>query len=154
MLQELVIDPTPLPHPTRREVAARVGRATRIAGGHLVAARRRGKLDEAAIAEVIRRTFEDLGGTFLKFGQLIASSPSIFGDEIAHEFRGCLDSGPPVPFPMVQRAVELDLARPLDQVYADFDRQPMAAASLAVVHRATLLDGRAVAVKVLRPGID
>ena len=154
MLPELVIEPTPLPHPTRRDVAHRVGRATRIAGGHLVAARRRGKLDEAAIAGVIRQTFEDLGGTFLKFGQLIASSPSLFGDEVAHEFRGCLDSGPAVPFPDVQRAVERDLGRSLDQVFAEFDHEPMAAASLAVVHRATLRDGRPVAVKVLRPGVD
>ena len=154
MLHDLVIEATPLPRPTRREVAHRVARASRVAGGHLVAARRRGKLDEAAIAGVIRGTFEDLGGTFLKFGQLIASSPSIFGDEFAHEFRGCLDSGPPEPFAEVQRAIERDLGRPLDQVFASFEREPMAAASLAVVHRATLLDGRPVAVKVLRPGVD
>ena len=154
LLPDLVIEPTPLPHPTRREVAHRVARATRVAGGHLVAARRRGKLDEAAIAGVIRGTFEDLGGTFLKFGQLIASSPSIFGDEVAHEFRGCLDSGPAVPFPAVRQAVEADLGRRLDDVFASFEPHPMAAASLAVVHRATLADGRPVAVKVLRPGVD
>src|SRR3954468_21835796 len=135
MLHDLVIEPTPLPHPTRREVAHRVGRATRIASRNLVTARRRGKLDEAAVAGVIRRTFEDLGGTFTKFGQLITSSPSIFGDEVAHEFRACLDAGPAVLFAKFRRAVETDLGRPLEAMYSSFGEVPIAAASLAVVHR-------------------
>ena len=153
MLDQLVIEPTLLPVPTRTDVARRIARATSSAARHLVAARRRGKLDELAVAGVIRRTFDDLGGTFLKFGQLIASSPSLFGEQVAHEFRGCLDAGPPVPFDDVRRVVEHDLRRPLDQVYASFDREPIAAASLAVVHRATLADGTPVAVKVLRPEV-
>ena len=125
MLAELVIEPTLLPVPTRAEVARRVGRATRSAATHLIAARRRGKLDELAVAGVIRRTFEDLGGTFIKFGQLIASSPSLFGEEVAHEFRGCLDSGPAVPFPDVRRVIERDLRRSLEDVYATFEREPI-----------------------------
>ncbi|HEV3227377.1 MAG TPA: AarF/ABC1/UbiB kinase family protein [Acidimicrobiales bacterium] len=153
MLDPLVIEPMVLPVPTRSDVARRLARATGAATRYLVIARRQGKLDELAVAGVIRRTFEQLGGTLTKFGQLIASSPSIFGEEVAHEFRGCLDAGPPVPFPRVRRVVERDLGRPLEAVYGSFDPKPMAAASLAVVHRATLLDGTPVAVKVLRPGV-
>ena len=152
-LDVLVIEPTVLPPATRTDVALRVARATSSAAKHLVAARRAGKLDELAIAGVIRRTFEDLGGTFIKFGQLIASSPSLFGEHVAHEFRGCLDAGPAVPFPDVRRVVERDLGRTLESVYGTFEPEPIAAASLAVVHRATLVDGGPVAVKVLRPGV-
>jgi predicted unusual protein kinase regulating ubiquinone biosynthesis (AarF/ABC1/UbiB family) len=150
---DLVIEPLTLPVPSKREVTARVARAITRAGSHLVAARRNGKLDEAAIARVIRLTFVDLGGTFTKFGQLIASSPSIFGDDVAHEFRGCLDAGPAVPIAEVRRVVEDDLGRPTESAFASFDDVPIAAASLAVVHRAVLLDGTPVAVKVLRPDV-
>ncbi|MGH9137310.1 MAG: ABC1 kinase family protein [Acidimicrobiales bacterium] len=151
---ELHIEPIRLPVPSRAEVARRLGTCAGALGRHLVAARRRGRLDEAAVAAVIRRTFEDLGGTFSKFGQLIASSPGIFGDEVAHKFRGFLDTGPPVPFVAVCTVIESDLGRPLADLYREFEPEPMAAASLAVVHRAVLPDGRAVAVKVLRPGIE
>jgi len=151
MAEALRIEPATLPVPTRLEVSTRVAQAIRYGAAHLVTARRAGKFDERAIAGVVQRTFRDLGGTFVKFGQLIASSPSIFGDDVAHEFRGFLDSGPPVPYDKVRAVVEADLGRPLHDVYATFDHAPMAAASLAVVHRATLADGTPVAVKVLRP---
>jgi predicted unusual protein kinase regulating ubiquinone biosynthesis (AarF/ABC1/UbiB family) len=154
MLGSLLIEATALPVPTRREVAERLGAGVRSASRHVVAARRTGKLDEMAIAGAIRRTFDDLGGTFTKFGQLIASSPSIFGEDVAHEFRGCLDAGPAVPFYDVRAVIEGDLGRPLHEIYATFDPIPIAAASLAVVHRATLADGTPVAVKVLRPDIS
>ncbi|MEY2421811.1 MAG: hypothetical protein QOI95_1878 [Acidimicrobiaceae bacterium] len=153
MRDPLLIEATALPVPTRREVALRLAAGLRSASGHLVAARRVGKLDEMAVAGAIRQTFEDLGGTFTKFGQLIASSPSLFGEDVAHEFRGCLDSGPAVPFYDVRAVIEADLERPLHEIYASFDAEPMAAASLAVVHRATLADGTPVAVKVLRPNV-
>jgi hypothetical protein len=94
----------------------------------------------------------DLGVTFTKLGQLLASSPSLAGETLANAMRGVLDDGPAVPAADVRRIVERDLGRPLERVYASFELEPFAAASLAVVHRATLLDGTDVAVKVLRPG--
>jgi predicted unusual protein kinase regulating ubiquinone biosynthesis (AarF/ABC1/UbiB family) len=148
-----VITPARLPRPSAFDVSRRVALALGSASRHLMVARRRGGLDQDARAWVIRRTFDDLGGTFTKLGQLIASSPGLFGDDVAAEFRGCLDRGPAVPFRTLRRAIEKDLGRSLHEMYADFDRTPLAAASLAVVHRATLLDGTPVAVKVLRPGI-
>lgn len=143
-----------LPVPSRREVAARIGLGLRAASRHLVDARRRGRLDKQAVAGVVRRTFDDLGGTFVKFGQLVASAPSLFGDEVAAEFRGCLDGGPAIPFADVAAVVEGDLGAPLSSLYASIDPVPVAAASLAVVHRAVLPDGTPVAVKILRPGIE
>jgi predicted unusual protein kinase regulating ubiquinone biosynthesis (AarF/ABC1/UbiB family) len=150
-----------LPEPTRRELARRGARLTaifarRLGPPALSQLRRRNDapIDTARFARPLRRAFEDAGGTFVKFGQIIASSPGLFGEELADEFRACLDTGPVVAFDEVRRVVEDELGRPLEEVYASFDPTPVGRASIAVVHRATLRDGTAVAVKVLRPGID
>ena len=115
---------------------------------------RQGALPAAQLARPLRKSFQDLGGTFMKFGQIIASSPGMFGDEVADEFRACLDTGPPVPFPDVRQRVEEDLGLSLRDAFDEFEPQPIGTASIAVVHRARLLDGRTVAVKVLRPDIE
>jgi predicted unusual protein kinase regulating ubiquinone biosynthesis (AarF/ABC1/UbiB family) len=150
-----------LPQPTRRHLARRGRTILRVASRHFgrLAVRQarhahRGPLPPAELGPPLRRTFEDLGGTFMKFGQLVASSPGIFGDDLADEFRSCLDTGPAVPFEQVRRGIEADLGMSLEDAYAEFDREPIGRASIAVVHRARLHDGREVAVKFLRPGID
>lgn len=114
----------------------------------------RGVFEPTEFARPLRMAFEDVGGTFTKFGQILASSPGLFGPEVADEFRSCLDTGPMVAFPEVRRRVEDDLGVSLEEAFASFEPTPIGRASIAVVHRATLHDGRVVAVKVLRPGVE
>ena len=145
-----------LPTPRVATLAARAAQTTTTLGWHLAPlgllrnrARRPG-----AVATALRQSFEELGATYVKFGQLLASSPGLFGEEFSAEFRAFLDTGPPVPYSAVRRTVERDLGGSLDLMFTGFETTPFAAASLAVVHKARLKDGRVVAVKVLRPGIE
>jgi predicted unusual protein kinase regulating ubiquinone biosynthesis (AarF/ABC1/UbiB family) len=149
--------PRPLPQPDATMLRRRVVETVAAASRHFVPiARKRIARQEVSTKEVaaaLRRTFEDLGATYSKFGQLIASSPGIFGDEIAAEFRTCLDTGPPIPFWRVRKIVETDLGASLEETFEYFEEKPIAAASIAAVHKATLKDGDEVAVKVVRPGV-
>ena len=155
------IYPRRLPEPTRRELIRRGRTIAKVVAVHFTPTAlrqlrtiRHGALPAAQLARPLRKSFQDLGGTFMKFGQIIASSPGMFGDEVADEFRACLDTGPPVPYPDVRQRVEEDLGLSLRDAFAEFEPRPIGTASIAVVHRARLLDGRVVAVKVLRPGIE
>ena len=105
--------------------------------------------------EVLRRTFESLGATYVKLGQFVASAPSAFPKEYVDEFQKCLDSTPVVEFSVIRRTIERDLGRSIDDVFASIDPSPLASASVAQVHRATLLAGnKEVVVKVVKPDVE
>lgn len=111
-----------------------------------------GQLPPELAPRTLRKLFERLGATYIKLGQFIASSPTLFPADYVLEFQKCLDSSPTVPFSVIEQIVTEELGKPLDAVYASFDRTPLASASVAQVHAATLLSGEDVVVKVQKPG--
>jgi predicted unusual protein kinase regulating ubiquinone biosynthesis (AarF/ABC1/UbiB family) len=148
------IDLPKAPNGARTKRLARTGQVFARNLGPLLAQKARGRAPAPEeFSRALRRSFEDLGATYVKFGQLIGSSPGAFGQATSDEFRSCLDTGPAVPFGVVRAAVERTIGGGLEEVFSHFDPQPLASASIAVVHRGVLRDGTVVAVKVLRPGI-
>ena len=101
----------------------------------------------------LRKAFERLGPTYIKLGQIISSGEGIFPEELVREFRLLRDRVPAETYESVVEIVEADLGRRLDEVFADFSTEPIAAASIAQVHAAHLLDGTPVVVKVQRPTV-
>jgi ubiquinone biosynthesis protein len=100
----------------------------------------------------LRELLDELGPTFVKFGQLLSMRPDILPPDIIAELRGLQDDVSPFPYEQVEEVILGDLGQPVERVFREFDPVPMAAASIGQVHRATLPNGRDVAVKVQRPG--
>ena len=139
--------------PLRRvvQVTTRVGTALGIwylteRGGDSGARRR-------ALSRRLRIAFGHLGPTYIKMGQIISSGEGLFPEELVSEFKLLRDRVPPETFEHVRRVVESDLGLPLESIFSRFEREPIAAASIAQVHAATLRTGEEVVVKVQRPQV-
>ncbi len=123
-----------------------------------------GTVRRRAWARGLRRAFEDLGPAFVKLGQLISVRPDEFSEELVAEMRTMQDAVPALPASAIRAVIEADFGATPEQLFASFDDEPLASASIAQVHRATLaapyrpvwgeplLAGADVAVKVVRPG--
>ena len=106
-------------------------------------------------AKLMRETFESLGSTYIKLGQFIASTPSLFPREYVEEFQGCLDQTPSLPFSYVQGVLDKEFAgRDLSEIFASIEEKPLASASIAQVHAAKLVTGEDVVIKVQKPGVE
>jgi ubiquinone biosynthesis protein len=100
----------------------------------------------------LREMLDELGPTFVKFGQVLSMRPDVLPPDIIAELRALQDDVRPFPYEDVERVVREDLDQPIERLFTEFDREPIAAASIGQVHRAVLPNGRVVAVKVQRPG--
>src|SRR5919204_240363 len=100
----------------------------------------------------LREALDELGPTFVKFGQLLSMRPDVLPPDIIAELRALQDDVRPFPFEQAEQVIEADLGLSLEKLFLDFDPIPLAAASIGQVHCATLPNGRRVAVKVQRPG--
>ena len=107
--------------------------------------------DRSARGVRLRELLDELGPTFVKFGQLLSTRPDVVPPDIIAELRGLQDDVRPVPFPAVRELVESELGLEIEKLFVEFEERPIAAASIGQVHRAVLPNGDPVAVKVQRP---
>jgi ubiquinone biosynthesis protein len=98
--------------------------------------------------------FQAIGPAAIKLGQTLATRPDLVGDDAAHDLLRLQDQLPPVPFATICAAMEASMGRPPSHFFSSIEEVPVGAASIAQVHRAVTTDGRTVAVKVLRPGVE
>jgi ubiquinone biosynthesis protein len=99
----------------------------------------------------LREMLDELGPTFVKFGQLLSTRPDVIPPDIVVELRGLQDAVTPFPYEQVREVIEAELGLTIEQAFVEFDEIPIASASIGQVHRAVLPDGREVALKVQRP---
>ena len=107
--------------------------------------------ERALRGQHLREMFDELGPTFVKFGQLLSTRPDVVPPDIIVELRKLQDDVTPVPYDQVEQVVLAELGLPIEKLFTEFSERPIAAASIGQVHDATLPNGRRVAVKVQRP---
>jgi len=110
--------------------------------------------DRPPAPRLLRQTFENLGATYIKLGQFIASSPTFFPKEYVEEFQYCLDKTPSLPFGVIRKIIRDELGQPIEEVFSEIDPVALASASIAQVHTARLVSGEDVVIKVQKPGVE
>lgn len=103
--------------------------------------------------EQVRMALEELGATFIKIGQILSTRADLLPPDYVSELTKLQDQAPPVAIDAIRDVIETELGHPLDQSFATFDLEPLAAASIGQAHAACLVDGTEVVVKVRRPGV-
>lgn len=132
----------------------RYGQLTHLASRHgLSLARRPGGPRGIVLGEALRDCLAEAGPLFVKAGQVLAARPGLLPDDVARPLADLHDTVPPADPARIEQLLTEHYGSPPEEVFASFDRQPIAAASMAQVHQAVLHDGTRVAVKILRPGI-
>lgn len=134
-------------------IANRVGQTLSVAGLVGVRIARGEKLD----ATMLKQSFEQLGTTYIKIGQFIASTPSLFPREYVEAFQGCLDQTTPMSYHYIESVLKDAFnkdGQKLDDIFAYIDEKPLASASIAQVHRAILTTGEEIVLKVQKPNVD
>lgn len=121
--------------------------------GHIYRTRM-GKKEEQQDARKLRLAFEELGPTFIKFGQILSTRPDLLPADYISELSKLQDKAPPFPFVKIKEIFEEDLDKSLDEVFEWVDEKPLASASVAQVHRARTFEGEEVIIKVQRPDME
>jgi len=127
--------------------------AVRHGFGYVVEGRKAGNptVEGTARGRHLREMLDELGPTFVKFGQLLSTRPDVVPPDIIAELRGLQDDVRGFPYADVERTIQEDLGQPIERLFTEFEEVPLAAASIGQVHMATLPNGRRVVVKVQRP---
>ncbi|MBT7951214.1 MAG: ubiquinone biosynthesis regulatory protein kinase UbiB, partial [Gammaproteobacteria bacterium] len=112
------------------------------------------KRERGSQAERVRLVLEELGPIFVKFGQILSTRRDLLPEDYADELAKLQDNVPPFPGEQARQIIEKEFSKKTEDIFLEFDETPLASASIAQVHSATLKDGREMIVKVVRPGIE
>lgn len=123
-------------------------------GKLLVSKKRLARIERYNQWERIRMAVDELGPTFIKFGQILADRPDIVPEELREQLKKLQDAALPMPDDLAIQEIEKELGRPIGEIFREFDPVRLASASMAQTYRAVLLNGEEVCIKIQRPGID